>query len=170
MQHLRSWPPALCGLSPGQSAPSSGQDKKRRGAAHSSRDESQTTGRTSSWNCLISKLARDRRVGSLTPRLSRRGATTEASRGVLSASRWGWEPTGNEKGQLSHSHMFGLVFFAQQKLLCQLPGKCLCNYCAGSRQVRSSFTRAEGGGREAQGPAPPSGQMQYLAPTLSSPS
>lgn len=54
------------------------------------------------------------------------------------------------RGWLSHSCVFGLVFFTEQKLLCQLPGKPLCNYCAASGQVRSSCTRTEGGGREAQ--------------------
>lgn len=48
----------------------------------------------------------------------------------------------NGRGHLSHSHVFGLVFFTH-KLLCQLPGNPRCNHCAGrflhqTRQRRGS--------------------------------
>lgn len=92
---------------------------------------------------------------SLTPGLSKKSATTGASGGLLSALRQGSEGkllhtvgAGKERRRLSHSHVFGLVFFIEQKLLCQLPGKLLCNYCVGSGHIRSSYTRTEGGGRE----------------------
>lgn len=100
------------------------------------------------------QLTRDQGVPWL-PGLLRRGTQQGLRRGVLSALRRAagdkllhTREAGNERRWLSHDHMFGLVFLTEQKLLCQLHGKLLCNYRAGSGQARSSCTITEGERRE----------------------